>query len=201
MRAIKWSSSSPRYLKKNKFVKYIQRKKGQLQLPEPEVQMTHSVNPLNSSTFVTCFQGQKEEHVKGLTQWRSEIVIILLFPNTIVALNHSFTCFMQFEVCTGLFPWTTGLQRSVPSGRGICLQHTPRVHLYSKSRGDSDANVYGIMKIGALRQGNMFRTRTPSESVAHPEVTAVNANVTPCHGWIFWQFEWHRERERGVRDQ
>ena len=93
------------------------------------------------------------------------------------------------------------LQRLVPSGRGICLQHTPRVHLYSTSRGDSNANVYGIMKIGALRQGNMFRTCTPSESVAHPEVTAVNANLTPCHRWIFWQFEWHRERERGVRDQ
>src|ERR1700678_3141811 len=164
MRAIKWSSSSPRYLKKNKFVKYIPRKKGHLQLPEPEVQMTHSVNPSNSSTFVTCCQGQKEEHVKGSTQWRSEIVIILLFPNTIVALNHSFTCFMQFEVCTQLFPWT--------NYKDWCPQ-----------------------------AGYMFTTHTPIEVVAHPEVTAVNANVTPCHRWIFWQFEWHRERERGVRDQ
>src|ERR1700678_4193304 len=131
MRAIKWSSSSPRYLKKNKFVKYIPRKKGHLQLPEPEVQMTHSVNPSNPSTFVTCFQGQKEEHVKGSTQWRSEIVIILLFPNT----NHR---------CPKSF---------------IHMFHAVRSLHTIISLDD------GITKIGALRQGNMFTTHTPSASI------------------------------------
>jgi hypothetical protein len=91
--------------------------------------MTHSVNPLNSSTFVTCFQGQKEEHVKGSTQWRSEIVIILLFPNTIVALNHSFTCFMQFEVCTRLFPWTNYKDWCPQAGEYVYNTHPECIYI------------------------------------------------------------------------
>lgn len=41
-----------------------------------------------------------------------------------------------------------------------------------------NANVYSITKIGALGQGNMFRTHNPGASITHPEVTAVNANIT-----------------------